>query len=151
MINMTEYSMQTTPQTTGMAISVLAGLAAGALAIPLGLLAVPLLMYGVQQSQSRGGASAFAAQTDHIVHIYPIDSDKQTISPVFSRAPYFAIVVDGELQKIVANPYKDYPGAASRYIVSYLAQFHPHDVVVRDIGRNAEIMLRGLGINVRRI
>ena len=128
------------------------------LTLAMGMALFPLYLFTLPLSGLYKGGSGGAQQLNMSardihsrVSIYPLDYDMKTVSPVFSRAPYFALVKNGNIEKIVENPYKDMPGGASRYLVAYLSQFHPKEVVVRGIGRNAEIALRMYNINVKKL
>ena len=95
------------------------------------------------------------AEYDDWIKIYPVEEDKKTISSVFSRAPYFAVVrgrqTPGKLIGIYSNPYRDTAYGASRAIVDYLMRFNPNEIVVKNIGRNAEFYFRQLGVLISKV
>ena len=138
------------PPGTGMLLGFVSGFAVGTVLSPVGILALPFIFAGMQKTQA-GGKASFAAEYDEPIRIYPLDDDKKTVSAVFSRAPYFAVVKGKKILSIVENPYRNAPGGASWYIVNYLLQFYPQEVVVRTIGRNAEALLYRYGVRVKRI
>ena len=145
------------PPGAGVALGFIAGVSVGALLSPFGIFALPFLLQA-SQSQNKGGESMVFSENDEWIKIYPLDEDKRTVSSVFSRAPYFAVVkgskipgTRGHLLGIYPNPYRDSSYGAARMIVEYLMQFHPNEIVVKSIGRNAETYFRQLGVEVRRI
>lgn len=141
------------PPGAGMALGFVAGLGIGSLLSPFGLVAIPLLVWS---QASKGGASAMLmSEYDNWVNIYPVEDDRRTIASVFSRAPYFAVTrgkqLPGELVGIYPNPYKNRLHNSSRLIVDYLLQFTPNEVIVKNIGINAENLLKQAGVLISKV
>ena len=138
------------PPGAGIALGFAAGVGVGTLLSPFGALALPFILQSMQMQATKGGVKTLMAEDDWTA-IYPLSEDKRTVSEVFSRAPYFAIARNKQIEHIVENPYISAVGGAAWQVVNYILQFRPKEVVVRNIGRNTENLLRQRGVLVRRI
>jgi len=79
--------------------------------------------------------------------VIAVEEDKETVSRVFARAPYFKIVEDGRVVGVVRNPYV---GAvpAGPPAARFVARYRPSEVVAGSIGPLARRELEKLGIRV---
>jgi len=79
--------------------------------------------------------------------VIAVEEDKETVSRVFARAPYFKVVEDDRVLEVVRNPYIEAVPAgpsAARLVASY----HPDVVVTGSIGNLARRELESRGIRV---
>ena len=141
------------PPGAGMALGLVVGLGIGSLLSPFGIVAIPLLAWS--QAGKEGASAMLMSEYDNWINIYPVEDDKLTISSVFSRAPYFAVTrgkhLPGEVVGIYPNPYRNRLHNASRLIVDYLLQFNPNEVTVKNIGINAENLLKQAGVLISKV
>ena len=132
------------PPGTGVAIGFFTGLAVGMALGPMSLLLLPLFLQRPQLQFSGGQRDVLGD-----VVIIPIDSSGGYVSEVFTRAPAF-MIVQGNSKRIIPNPYKDVPGNAAHLVVNMLLKYNPRKVIVRNIGRNAENLLRMAGVEIEK-
>lgn len=137
--------MDTNPLTIGIvgAFGFLTGLVAG---IATGTVGAFTVFYFLSKHKEYAGGQS--SLTPKIV-IMPVD-ENGNLADIFTRAPKFAIIV-GDNTEIIDNPYKDVPFNASHMVVAYLLRFNPSEVIVRNIGRNAEYLFEINGVKVRRV
>mgnify|MGYP000383172742 CR=1 FL=1 len=74
-----------------------------------------------------------------------VENDLKTISPVFSRAPYFLIQEDGKTINVVKNPYT-HAWPAAPYVVEMLSRHGVRKVIAGNFGPIALEHLRRKGI-----
>jgi len=89
-------------------------------------------------SPSRGGGTRT---------VIAVEEDKETVSRVFARAPYFKVVEDGRVVEVVRNPYVNAVPAgppAAKLVASY----SPDVVVAGSVGPLARKELEDRGIRV---
>lgn len=79
--------------------------------------------------------------------VIAVEEDKQTVSRVFARSPYFKIVDDSRVVEVVRNPYVDAVPAGPP-AAQLVASYGPSVVVTRAIGRLARKELQDRGIKI---
>jgi len=80
--------------------------------------------------------------------VIAVEEDKETVSGVFARAPYFKVVEDGRVIEVVRNPYREAGGGAGPSAARFVASYHPDVVVAGSIGNLARRELESRGIRV---
>ncbi|RLJ01969.1 MAG: hypothetical protein DRP11_03620 [Candidatus Aenigmatarchaeota archaeon] len=80
--------------------------------------------------------------------VVALSEDRRSVSPVFARAPYYAVVEDGRVIEVVENPHTHAMPAGPK-AAEFVARYSPDEVVAGSFGPIAEAELSSRGIKTR--
>lgn len=109
---------------------------------PLGLWFFPVLnsLLGAKKRTRRERSSRSSGR-----YVVAVSEDKETISPVFARAPFFLVFENSRKVAEVANPYVEAVPAGPP-AVELVSTYHPEYVVAGSFGAIASNALSDRGI-----